>query len=429
MIPKLLKITAVGLLLTLAACTESGTQSNDPLEPPRRVTQLTVQEREALQAFNQFGWKLFRAVYDDAEANDNIFISPLSVAYALGMAVNGARGETRDSLLAALEFNGLTLDEVNAAYNELYRILAAADKSVKFTLANSFWSDAGIGIVPEYRERLEEFFDADGRDIEFQDAATPGTINKWVSDRTGGKITDIVPTPIPEDWIAMILNAIYFKGNWSYPFDTRKTSAKPFTLADGTVIDVPMMTRTMYDDVRDFRDRLRNRPIGVFESSVARGFSLPYGKAGFKMTVVLPPEGSTLAQTVGEINIAAISAWGDSPGLSYSSIWLPKFRFKWNDSLRPMLEQIGFGVMFDPGRADFRDMFSEQNAWVGEVIHSSYVQVDEKGTEAAAATVVGFPTSAPPDFLCNQPFLFVIQESTSKAILFIGKIGEPVWEN
>jgi serpin B len=268
------------LLVTFAGALAACGESFGPIDELPR--ELSVAELKLVDADNRFAFKLFREVNAQEAAGENVFVSPLSVGMALGMTYNGAAGVTRDAMQQTLELDGMTLQEVNEAYQGLIGLLRNLDPRVEFALANSIWYRDGVSIVPEFLDRNQWYFDAQVTALDFSDPGAAGVINGWVNDQTRGKIPDIVDPPIDPLTFMFLINAVYFKGDWTYQFDKDLTTDAPFFLADGSQTSVPMMSHEEEIPVRVFRDS---------EQTVVDLF---YGGRAFSMTIVLPDDAALI---------------------------------------------------------------------------------------------------------------------------------------
>ncbi len=417
-------------------CSESNLPDEPEQAPPllRTPAQLTQQETDLLESANKFGLNLFREVARHTPATDNIFISPLSVSYALGICYNGAEGDTRDSIGTTLQMSGLSLEELNRAYRDVTRILTQADPLVDFRSANSFWSRQGKAIQPEFIDLARTYFDARVEEIDFQAPWAADTINAWVSQATNGKITEMVTPPISPSVAAILMNAIYFKGNWMFPFDTANTDTATFYLDDGTETVCRMMH--LYEEEHAIQineyEIAPDTNATYYENEYLMAVSLPYGRGDFRMTIMAPylqrDPNFTVDNLIDSLTLENWNSWlGGFHPVGFE-IKLPRFKFKYEVSLTDVLKTLGMEIAFDPGRADFSNMFVDGVGWISNVKQKAFIQVDEFGTEAAAVTQVIFIDCLPPRLLCDHPFLVVIHEDVSGAILFIGKIANPVWE-
>lgn len=432
---RLLSILLFVLFVGLG-CSDSST-ANSPIDQPnpgpnRTPAQLTEHELELVESCNKFAFNLFREVVANSDPGENVFISPLSVSYALGIVLNGAEGATRDSIAATLEVMGIPPDELNQAYHDLTAILAYSDPEVTLELANSFWSRKGKAIQSDFIDICTEFFDARIEEIDFQAPWAADTINAWVLNATHGKIEDMVCSPIGNP-AAMLFNAIYFKGDWRFPFDTAKTRTVPFYLGDGSDVDCEMMNMSGDDCLMEgddpYHPRVDTSVTVLLGSSL--GFSavcFPYGDHGYRMSVFVPDSFLSTDSLAGLFSLDKWADWRAGFRSMDFAASLPKFKFEYEQDLSAILKSLGMTVAFDPGQADFSNLFSDGVGWVDKVKQKAFVQVDEEGTEAAAVTQVIFADSMPPWVNADHPFLFVIHEIDSGAILFMGRLAEPVWE-
>jgi len=378
---------------------------------------LSVAENELVQADNRFAFKLFREINTQDETGGNVFISPLSVAMALGMAYNGAAGTTRDAMQETLELQGLSLQEVNESYHSVIDLLRNLDSHVQFTLANSIWHDFRFTPLQDFLDATSTYFDAEVAGLDFESTQAAPTINAWVDDATNGKISEIVDDPIPQDVIAYLINAIYFKGDWTYRFDKSKTRKEPFERPDGSTVDVDMMSYAA------------ESPIRFTWVDGVEIVDLAYGGQAYSMTIVLPADvggADSLAQVVTQ---QQWDAWVSALSAADRFVSLPKFTMEWEDDLKDVLSTLGMAETFCPNPADLTNMFvgaQPGDLCFSEVKHKTFVDVNEEGTEAAAVTSIGVGlTAAPASTVIDRPFLFAIRERFSGTILFLGKIVDP----
>jgi serpin B len=393
----------------LAACGESFGPITDL---PR---QLTAAEESLVEADNRFAFKLFREVN---AREGNIFISPLSVGMALGMTYNGAAGTTRDAMQQTLELEGMTPQDVNEAYRSLIDLLRSLDPRVEFLIANSIWHDLGWTPLQEFVDLNRRYFDAQVAGLDFLDPGSSDVINAWVSDNTKGKIEEIVPKPIPRDVVMYLINAIYFKGDWTYQFEKDRTRDAQFRLADGSETTVRMMTHD---------GRVPLRVAFDFQAGVTVA-DLPYGGQRYSMTILMPSDPSAIEALVDELGQPQWSTWVAELDSTEMLVSLPKFTVGYELQLNDVLMALGMGPAFGVAvPCDFTNMFAARagSICIGEVRHKTFVDVNEEGTEAAAVTSVSMVRSAPPSVYVDRPFVFVIRERHSGAILFMGKMLDP----
>jgi serine protease inhibitor len=332
---------------------------------------------------------------------------------ALGMTMNGARGETLDEMRATLGFAGMSQEEINASYRDLIAMLLKLDGSVEMRIANALWVQEGFPLHAPFVAATRDSFGAEATELDLRDPASLGTINSWVDRSTNGRIRKILDEVDP-DIVLYLMNAIYFKGTWTQQFDERQTQPAPFRRADGTQRTVQMM-------------HLRQADVLAYGSPEVQVVDLPYGREAFSMTLVLPAEDRTLDSLVGSLDATQWQAWIDGLQPRKLDIFLPRFRLEYERTLNETLQALGMARLFQPHVADLTGISpARQDLYVGEVRQKTFLEVNEKGTEAAAVTSVGvMPTSLPPSFRADRPFLLVIRERLSGTILFLGAIGAP----
>lgn len=389
-----------------------GGGDQEPL-PPAPITELPrplgAAEVQLVQAGNAFGFDLLRRLAAE-KVGSTVFISPLSASMALGMALNGAAGSTFEGMRSALYLEGLELEAANAAYRDLLDLLAGLDPGVELGVANAVWHRTGVQVLDDYRSRVQQAFDARIEGLDFSDPAAANRINGWVREATKGRIDEMVTPPIPSNMVAYLMNAVYFKGGWTEPFDPALTRQARFRLADGGTAPVDLMMRD---------DTIRHRVSGSWAAA-----DLPYAGGAFAMTVVVPAEGVTLDEILDGLTPEWWEELVDGLGTSRAMVSLPRFELEWEGALDDALQAMGMMEAFDPGRADFSQMFQGGGVWIDEVKQKSFLRVDEEGTEAAAVTSVAMPSSIPPEIRADRPFLLAIRERLTGSILFLGAIRE-----
>jgi len=407
--------SAVTLLALALAC------GTNPVEPaPTRITALpralTSGEQRLIDADNRLAIKLLKQVTTEtSDTLPNLFISPLSIAMALGMTYNGAAGTTEAAMRATLELDSMTLAEVNEANRSLIKLLRELDSHVKFQLANSIWYDPQFQVEPPFLDATRTYFDARVESIDFRSPGASQTINDWVKQQTQGLIPTIVPSPIPDGVLMYLINAIYFKGDWTQQFDKTLTQPRPFHLADGTSITVPTMAHEHPAKIRSAR------------TSSAIVVDLPYGGQAFSMTIVLPQQPATVDELVAGLTLDQWREWTENLDSLGAQLYLPKFKLENNLSLNATLRTLGMEVAFTEF-ADFSRMSPTQGVQITDVLHRTFVRVDEEGTEAAAATAVGVGTTCvcgPEPIFVDRPFVFALRENLSGTILFLGVVRDP----
>ena len=398
----------LGLLVSRCSLVESEAE-REPI-PPR---ELTTAEKQITDAGSQFGLTLFRALSEDAP-NENLFLSPLSVSMALGMTLNGAGGETYTAMQQTLELAGLSQEAINQSYQSLIELLVGLDPKVAFEIANSIWYRQGFAVEPDFLDGNTTYFDAEVRDLDFGHPDAVDIINGWVSDKTHGKIEEILQEIDPAT-VMFLINAIYFKGTWTYEFDKDETREDVFTRHDGTTADVPMMHQ--------------EADLPYFETESFQAVDLPYGDSLFSMTILLPREGYDIDALAAGLDEAYWNDWVGRFETRGLDLRLPRFKLEYEKELNEVLTALGMGIAFDAGRADFTGINRGGGLWIDYVKHKAFVEVNEEGTEAAAVTVVAINQCAgcgggtPISMHVNRPFIFTIREQHSGTILFIGKVN------
>ena len=374
---------------------------------------------------NLFAFDLYRHLAaDPAYAGENLFFSPYSIASALAITCEGARGTTADEIQAVLHLPA----NATLRREEFARIDAAlksGDANCTLQTANALWAEKAYPFLPEYIALAERWYSANATNLDFVGApdASRQTINRWVEERTGGKIRDLLPPGAVGPLTRLVVtNAIYFKGAWADPFDANKTREEEFRVAENETVTVPMMQRTGEDAVYPYAE---TATLQVLELAYAHE-----NGTGLSMLVLLPKNGSLAA--AGEVLDAQnLSTLRRSLARERVDVYLPKFTLEGEYYLRSTLAAMGMPAAFSPG-ADLSGMDGTKDLVISDVVHKAFVDVNEEGTEASAATgVVVAPGAAPPDegipvFRADHPFVFLILDNDTGNILFMGRVVRPV---
>ena len=357
-------------------------------------------------AVNQLTFDLYKAL--SAGNEENLFLSPYSISTALAMTYGGARGETAKQINQTLHFAGQGVS--HPALSHLRKRLNAIQKEghIQLSIANSLWPQVDYTFLPDYLALTKEFYGSEIKPVDFK-TDTEGarkTINSWVEDQTNDRIKDLIPEGMLDSLTRLVLaNAIYFKGNWASQFKPEHTRPAPFKFADGTTTNVPMMSQTA-----DFK--LAHTPD-------FQALELPYEGDDLSMLILLPSESDTLPA----FDLKTIDA------LKFNEmevrVQLPKFKLESTFRLGDTLTAMGMPLAFSD-QADFSGMTGTRDLYIGAVAHKAFIEVNEEGTEAAAATAVAMKRmSMPPQFTANHPFIFIIRENSTGTILFIGRVMDP----
>lgn len=374
-------------------------------------------DRRVVAANNKFAFDLFREVLKE-DPGKNVFLCPQSAALAMAMTMNGAAGNTREAMAKVLGVEGIEEGELNRANKDLQAILTRPEKGVEVSLANSLWARQGIPFRAEFLKTNREFYQAEVRTLNFASPQAKKTIDAWVKEKTRGRIAEIAPEKIDEDTIMFLINALYFKGEWTYQFDPRQTEKAPFSLADGRKKICQMMYQT-------------KKKFPYFRGEDFQMVSLPYGKGRLSMVIILPEEGVPLDQFCQKITPAQWEKWMQSLHKEEVEVGLPKFRIEYEKELKEPLMALGMGVAFDEKKANFTRMLASPPRgplYLAGVKHKTFIEVDEKGTEAAGVTSVRVKLKAVPDrerMIMDRPFFYAICDNKTGAILFTGVCYDP----
>ena len=368
---------------------------------------------------NAFAFDLYRKL---TEKPGNVFVSPFSAHAALSMTADGAKGVTRDEMVRVLH---LPADPEKAlAAGDVGRFYAAGGEGYELVAANALWGQKGFPWRPDFLDRQSRRFGAGFNEADFR--ANPEAervrINKWVEGQTRDRIKELLkPDIITSNTTMVLTNAIYFKGEWAEQFDPKLTREAPFTLADGTKKTVPMMHRT-----GGFRMYVEPSEKGFWEPKFQVA-EIPYRGSDLSMVVILPGKHNGLPELERTVTPTSLAMWltqtHDAAG---SGLSLPKFRLEPDSELlNDPLKQMGMPTAFTPGHADFTGMATEPPGWIHAVVHKAFVDVNEQGTEAAAATAVVIGRGARQEFRADRPFLFLIRDVKRDTILFMGRYETP----
>ena len=355
----------------------------------------------------------------EAEPNKdgNIFISPTSLFMALSMVYNGADGVTKEEIAKVLQVEGIEAKKLNQANASLMNLFHRSSKQVQLNVANSIWLNENYHFQTEFAQNNKDYYNAEIQEIDINDSGSPKMINNWVKDKTNGKIGEIVESPLDPDLVTVLINAIYFKGDWKYEFDKSQTEDRPFYSADGTTKSIPLMTL--------------HEKLAYMENENLQAVSLPYGEENeMSMNVFLPKENISLEEFKNKLTYENWQKWTSEFQEREGTVLLPKFKLEYEASLKETLQKLGMTTAFTKG-ANFSKMIQEDDPlWISQVKQKTFIDVNEEGTEAAAATSVemvteSFNMDGPFQMEVNRPFIITIIENKSDNILFIGAINNP----
>lgn len=366
---------------------------------------------------NAFGIDLYKKII--TEEKGNIFISPYSISSALAMTYAGARGNTEKQMAKVLYFN-IPQEDLHKAFSSLNSYFNRPNKSYQLAIANSLWGQTNYPFQKEFISLLNKYYSAGFNEVDFINEENREkarlTINKWVEDKTNNKIKNLIH---PEDISALtrliLVNAIYFKGKWQNQFDPQETRDMPFNLENQKKISVPMM----HQEGR----------FNYTEDDEVQVLELPYSENEVSMIIFLPKEGISLSDFEKEISVERINKLLANLTQEKVDVYIPKFKMEKRYILNKPLIDLGMKDAFDMSLADFSGMTGSKDLYISKVIHQSFIEVNEEGTEAAAATAVIMSGKAIApmiiEFKADRPFLFIIRDIKTNTILFMGRFVEP----
>lgn len=395
------------VLLMAISCTNQ----NDPttaIPTDAKPIALKAGMEKRISQDNEFAFDLLKKTIAGFDQS-NVFVSPLSVSIALGMAWNGANGQTRTEMETALKMSGMSVSDINEYYKLMQTTLPTIDPTTKLSIANSLWYRTGFPVKSDFLQINSDYFNAYVRELDFSQAWAKDTINNWCSEKTNKLIPSIIDNISP-DMRMYLINAVYFKGIWRQKFETKNTVEANFTNELGTVVKVNMMSQT--------------DTFAYAQDNYAKYLDMPYGNKAFSMTIILPNEEKTTADV---LNYLTPANWNNALSTMTKGevmVKIPRFKVENKFKLNNVLKSMGINLAF-LDLADFSKM-SVKPLMISEVLHKTYVVVNEEGTEAAAVTSVGMMTNSIPvvkEFIVNKPFLYLIREKSTGVILFIGKMG------
>jgi serpin B len=374
-------------------------------------------------AVNAFSFDIFKIFLSDSQNDGNVFTSPYSIFTALAMTYEGAKGTTAGEMKTVLN-----IEQNNESFHEYMRSLYQylnANEDYNISTANALWVKENYPLLDGYKNLILTYYGGNSTDMDFSDPEhAANIINGWIENKTHNLIKNLISAgDIDPIFTRLILtNAIYFKATWQIQFDEKNTSEKPFELSDEESIDVETMRFIGTDDQFNYT-----------ENEIMQILELPYTGHEISMTILLPKDGYTIRDIIGSMNHESYKELLDSMNSTELDIYLPKFTIKTPlYTLNTYLKELGMPTAFT-GDADFSGMNGVGELCISSVLHKAFIEVNEEGTEAAAATAITMVTSAYPDqnvsqrivFDADHPFIFLIQHKTTGTILFMGTVTDP----
>ena len=364
-----------------------------------------------VDSLNDFSFNFYQKIKSDEDGN--IFFSPYSIFTAFSMAYEGARGNTAaemKNVLNILQNDPATL----GSFGRIYNLLNQNQEGYTISTANAFWAHQDYNFLQEYLDLLENFYMAEANELDFsQNVEAAETINNWIEEQTNDKIKDMIQPDMLSDLTKLVLtNAIYFKGFWDIPFDPDDTYEADFELASDETVEVNMMSNNDYNFNYTGNDDLQV-------------IKLYYDKYDLSMIFILPKE-NNISIAENALNAGNLTQWNRDFEERKIDIQIPKFKFETKYTINDLLIEMGIIDAFSPGVADFSGMDGTENLFISKALHQAFVEVNEEGTEAAAATALIMELTAIPDqFIANHPFIFLIQHEETGAVLFMGRVMNP----
>lgn len=419
-------IFAVVLIIFVSGCVQEKTPTagdGGATPPPtQNITSIADDAKassddvsSAVNASNQFALELYSELED---GDGNIFFSPWSISTALAMAYEGSRGQTKEEIRSVFHFQDD--DSIRRSSFAAIHSRLNVDADYKLRTANALWVQENYRLLDEYTGTVEEYYGGEAVNVDFaQDTeGARKTINDWVEEKTDNKIRDLFPQGSLNPMTRLVLtNAIYFKGNWVKKFDESETRDEEFRIRKDSVAQVPMMRRTD-----------REAEFNYTETDELQVLEMFYEGEELSMLVLLPKE-NDLTSLEKSLTLEKLNQWREQLKEQRVNVFMPKFTFDSRYSLNKNLKELGMPSAFTENVADFSGIDGTKNLFIQGVIHQAFVDVNEEGTEAAAATgvAIGVESIGPriPIFRADHPFIFIIQERKTGNILFLGRVVDP----
>jgi len=388
-------------------------------------TSPAIDKNDIASASNALACDLFRQLAP--APGDNACLSPYSIETALAMTWAGARGDTAAQMASVLHLkNPVSIPDASAAFGKLQSALDDSEKKsgIELAVANSLWPQQDHPILPDYLKTVQDGFGSAIFPVDYKTQADAARrrINAWVEDKTQKRIQNLLqPGDVSDATRLILVNAIYFKGNWMEKFDPAQNADAPFTLANGSTQTATLMHKEM-NDAR--YAEISDGPVPM------QILTLPYKGGAIEFDALLPNSPKALPDLVKSLDATTLAAWlAKTVRQPKVEVFLPKFKLNTRYGLVPPLKALGMAVAFSD-KADFSGMDGQHDLAIASVVHQAFIEVNEEGTEAAASTAVGItalamPAKPPPIFRADHPFLFIIRDSSTGAILFLGQLATP----
>lgn len=366
---------------------------------------------QMVSANNDFAFDFYRQI--DA-SDENLFFSPWSLESALSMTYEGARGQTADEMAEVL-YLPKELNIRGPAFASLNNMINAPHENYTLTTANALWAEQTYKFLPDYFGLVRQYYGGAVRNMDFRGAPDESRIeiNNWVEEKTNNKIKDLIPPGLIDSMTRLVLtNAVYFKGDWASKFKEEGTQKEDFYVSSEKIVEVDMMSQKTDD-------------FSYYEDESVQVLEMPYAGEELSMIAILPR--GNLDDLANDLNSDNLANWLDGMYRKEVIVHFPRFKFETKYRLSGELASMGMPTAF--GAADFSGMTGNRDLQISDVIHQAFVEVNEEGTEAAAATAVVIRFTSLPDspkeFYANKPFVFLIKDNKNGLILFMGKVVDP----
>ncbi|MDW0108545.1 serpin family protein [Sporosarcina aquimarina] len=413
-------VISTALLLTACGTVKAPTKKGEP-EPEKITASFGKEDYLNLSGpTNDLGMNLVpKAKPDD---NGNVFVSPVSLLMALSMLQNGAEGQTKEEIIKAMQATGMDAESINRANASLLNHIQHSADDLTLQTANSIWVNDQYTLQDKFKKITHDYYLAEAEAIDSSNPKSADRMNEWVQKATNNKIGEIVQSPLDDSLVLFLLNAVYFKASWTYPFDESLTKNDEFQLTDGSVTEVPFMQL--------------NEELPYLETEQFQAVSLPYGEQGnMKMDIYVPKEGHSIDGVLSSWTAENRENWNDSFEGRPGSVRLPKFQLDYEVLLNDVLQELGMEKAFSDD-AELGTLVEEEKERlvVSKVLQKTYLSVDEKGTEAAGVTSIAIDTTSAPagepfEFNADKPFFLTIRDQKADILLFAGKISNPASNN
>lgn len=391
--------------------------NKDENNVPTEVAELKISSstKKMVKSSSNFGIDLINVIAEKEDDDKNWMISPYSITLALAMTYNGADKETKIAMANTIKISGLEDDLINENYKSLSEKLINVDKTVNVGIANSIWYKNGFNVIPNFINVNKNYYNAEVRGLDFSNASSKNIINNWVANNTNNKIEKIINN-IDANTVMFLINAIYYKGVWKYKFDSKLNKNMMFVCKSGEKKSIGMMNAQF--NLRQYS----NNDIIMLE--------MPYGRGNWVMDLIMPITDKSIDEVMANISADNWNKWVN--GLSQPqkvNVFLPPFKFEYETELKEYLSTLGMGIAFNEGEANFTRINKGGELFISKVKHKTFIEVNEEGTEAAAATVVVLDYTSVGNngnvVIFDRPFMFVIREVSTNTMLFVGKIAKP----